>query len=233
IMEVPLCGHATIGAHYVRAIEGNMKSCRVIQKTKAGLLPVDIVRDDCDYSIVMTQGTPEVGSPLEEEIVKEIISALGIKENDLREDCPIAIASTGHAKIMIGIKSNHILHHLKPHMDKLAAISHQVGCNGYYVFTLNPHEDILVHGRMFAPAVGVLEDPVTGNANAPLGIYLVHYGICKALESENELSFSILQGEAMKRDGCMQVSVKIRHGKPVSVKITGQAVIAFKTEIEL
>ena len=31
--EVPLCGHATIAAHYVRAIEGSAVSGRVMQKT--------------------------------------------------------------------------------------------------------------------------------------------------------------------------------------------------------
>ena len=43
-MEVPICGHATIAAHYVRAIEGVAISGQVHQKTKAGILPVDIIR---------------------------------------------------------------------------------------------------------------------------------------------------------------------------------------------
>mgnify|MGYP000997145884 FL=1 len=44
-MEVPLCGHATIAAHYVRAVEGDAVSGRVRQKTKAGILPVDIIQE--------------------------------------------------------------------------------------------------------------------------------------------------------------------------------------------
>ncbi|MGL5437537.1 MAG: PhzF family isomerase [Lachnospiraceae bacterium] len=231
--EVPLCGHATVAAHYVRAVEGEAVSDRVIQKTKAGLLPVDIVKEESDYSIIMTQGTPEVGMPFESLIVEKIAAALGIELHDIREDCPVAIAGAGHSKIMVGIKSNQLLHGLKPNMAELSAISAVVGCNGYYVFTLNPDDDILVHGRMFAPAIGISEDPVTGNANGPLGIYLVNYGICSSLGSENELSFSIVQGEAIKREGGMQVHVKIDNKKPVLVQIVGQAVVAFKTEIEL
>ena len=231
--EVPLCGHATIAAHYVRAIEGEAVSGRVMQLTKAGILPVDIVQEDNDYSIIMTQGTPEVSEPFEPFMVERIAGALGIGVNDIREDCPVSIASAGHSKIMVGIKSNNQLHTLNPNMDELSAISAEVGCNGYYIFTLNPDEDVLVHGRMFAPAIGISEDPVTGNANGPLGIYLVHYGICGSLQSEEELSFSILQGEAIKRDGGMRVHVKIENKKPVLVRIVGQAVVAFKTEIEL
>lgn len=167
ITEVPLCGHATIAAHYVRAIERDAVSGRVIQKTKAGILPVDIVSEENDFAIVMTQGTPEVSIPFESSVIEKITEALGIKTSDIREDCPVAIASAGHSKVMVGIKTNRQLHSLSPNMDKLSAISAEVNCNGFYVFTLNPDDDVLVHGRMFAPAIGIFEDPVTGNANGP------------------------------------------------------------------
>ena len=118
--EVPLCGHATIAAHYVRAIEGSAVSGRVMQKTKAGILPVDIVRDSDDFSIVMTQGTPEVSVPFEEPLVRRIAEALGIDRKDMRGDCPVAVASAGHSKIMVGINSEPLLHSLRPNMDQLA-----------------------------------------------------------------------------------------------------------------
>lgn len=84
---------------------------------------------------------------------------------------------------------------------------------------------------MFAPTIGIAEDPVTGNANGALGAYLVHYGIVKHLETQNNLSFAILQGEAIKRTGGMRVNVEIQNGKPILVQITGQAIVCFKTEI--
>ena len=232
-MEVPLCGHATIAAHYVRAAQGDAVSGRVRQKTKAGILPVDIIQEHGDYSIVMTQGTPQVGKPFPAEVAERIREALGISLCDLHERCPVAVASAGHAKVMVGLKSNSQLHCLKPDLAKLSAISGEIRCNGYYVFTLNPQAEVLVHGRMFAPAIGIAEDPVTGNANGPLGVYLVHYGVCKDLESSDAFEFTIIQGEAIKRDGTMRVHVKKENNKPVSVQITGEAVVAFSTEIEI
>ena len=230
--EVPLCGHATIAAHYVRAVEGNLTG-RAIQKTKAGLLPVDIAFDGSDYSIVMTQAEPFVSKPFEKETVQDIVRALGIKMDDLREDCPVAIASAGHSKIMVGIRSRKLLDSLRPDAAALTEISHKVGCNGYYVFTLSPEEEILVHGRMFAPAIGIAEDPVTGNANGPLGIYMVHFSICPQLQESDHFDFFIRQGEAIQRDGGMKVHVIKQDGRAVRVQITGRAVIAFRTEIEL
>jgi trans-2,3-dihydro-3-hydroxyanthranilate isomerase len=39
------------------------------------------------------------------------------------------------------------------------------------------HEDSSVHARMFAPGVGVLEDPATGSAAGPLGAYVRKYNV--------------------------------------------------------
>lgn len=35
--EVPICGHATIASQYVRAIENNLESCRVMNKINIGM----------------------------------------------------------------------------------------------------------------------------------------------------------------------------------------------------
>ena len=232
-MEVPLCGHATVSTHYVRALEQGMDSCRVVQKTGAGLIPVDIVKEaDGDYSITMTQGAISIGETFAPELVEEIAHALGFGVEHIRADCPVCIASTGYGKVMVAIDSNELLHSLKPDNAALIAISKKIGCNGYYVFTINPGEEDLAHGRMFSPAGGVPEDPVTGNANGPLGAYLVHFGLCQE-GVEDHFSFRIAQGEAMGRAGRMQVDVDVENGKPVLVKLTGKAVVAFSAQIKI
>ena len=231
-MEVPICGHATIASHYVRSVESKAESGRVVQKTKAGILPVDVVKEGEDYSMTMTQGAISIGEPFDAELVARIADGLGIPRENLRSDCPVCIASTGYGKVMVAIDSNELLHSLKPNAAKLVDISKEIGCNGYYVFTLNPGEEDLAHGRMFSPAGGIPEDPVTGNANGPLGAYLVHFGLFQE-GAEEKFSFQIVQGEAIGRTGRMRVDVTKENGKPVLVQITGKAVIAFAAEITL
>ena len=46
--------------------------------------------------------------------MQDIVRALGIQIDDLREDCPVDIASAGHSKIMVGIKSRKFLDSLRP-----------------------------------------------------------------------------------------------------------------------
>lgn len=230
--EVPICGHATVAAHYARAVENKFDNCRTYQKTGAGILPVDIIKENDDYKIVMTQGQIEFGNIIEDENKEKLLTALNLKEIDLLDNYKIQIVSTGNSKVMIGIKNIETLNTLKPDYEALSKLSGIIKCNGYYVFTVNPQEsDILINGRMFAPAVGINEDPVTGNANAPLGAYLVHYNHVK--HNNSLFKFKIKQGEAINKAGIMEVEVKIENGKPVEVKICGNAVIVFKSELVL
>ncbi|MDZ4417308.1 PhzF family phenazine biosynthesis protein [Bacillus cereus] len=47
-----------------------------------------------------------------------------------------------------------------------------MNCNGFYVFKMNaPDANILIHRRMFAPAIGINEAPVTGNAYGLLDVF--------------------------------------------------------------
>lgn len=104
-IEVPSCGHATIAAHYIRALESRLPSCTVVQKIGAGILPVEIIQIGDDYRIVMTQGQIEFSPPLPQNERNAITTALGLSAFDLDERCPIQIVSTGHSKVLVGIKS--------------------------------------------------------------------------------------------------------------------------------
>lgn len=229
--EVPICGHATIGAQYAYAVEHGLDSQTIQQETQIGTLPVEIIKEEDDYKIIMTQGEVSVEEPLKEAYVVSILKALKLNKNDLIPEAPIAIASTGHSKVMIGISSNNTLNHLQPNFELLKEISKEINCNGFHVFTVNLGNDPLIHGRVFAPISGINEDPVTGNANGPLGAYLVKYNLVTT--NGSSLEFNAVQGEAMNRTGKMGVHVDIENRAPVKVQITGTANIAFRTKIEL
>ena len=230
--EVPTCGHATISAHFVRAIENKLPSCTVQQRIGIGVLPVDIIKEKHDYRIIMTQGKFEISPQITGKNRKDILNALHLTESDLDDRCPIQIASTGHSKVMVGINSREKLNSLIPDLSRLVNISRTIGSNGYFVFTFDSDDkNILTHGRMFAPAIGIAEDPVTGNANGPLGGYLVYHNILKT--SDGSVTFRGKQGEAIKRPGIVSVSVEVKDRKPFKVQVGGHATIAFKTEIEI
>ena len=68
---------------------------------------------------------------------------------------------------------------------------------GVFVFTTEGATDeVTVYSRMFAPGLGVLEDPATGGASGPLGCYLVKHGLVPPDRADRVVS---LQGVAMGR----------------------------------
>lgn len=231
-IEVPTCGHATIAAMYAKAIEENLASCVLKMKTKIGILPFEIIRSADSIKIWMTQGSIEIDEPFSSDIQERVASSLGLSLDDLDGRCPMQIASTGHSKVMIGIQSREKLNQLEPNLAELKELSKIVNCSGYFVFTLSLDDpSIQSYGRMFAPAIGINEDPVTGNANGPLGAYLVHNKLVAT--GNGSFTFNGSQGEAIGREGVVEVHVSIQDQKPTLVKIGGEAVVVFKTFIEM
>ncbi|GAK53274.1 predicted epimerase [Candidatus Moduliflexus flocculans] len=230
--EVPICGHATIASHYVYAKEHGIDQGIIRQKTKAGILPVEIVQEDHDLRIIMTQAAIKFGKTLDEAEIDLLVRGLRLRHDDLDRSLPIQIVSTGHSKVMVPIKSKAVLDAIRINETHLCELSALIACNGFYTFSFDTQErDVLVCGRIFAPAIGIAEDPVTGNANGPLGAYLTR---CHRIKQQHDgFTFTIAQGEAMRRKGYMNVHVYSSEKEAELIKISGRACIVFKTTISM
>lgn len=223
--EVPVCGHATVGAHFALAMEGGPVGRRR-QLTGAGVQVVEVIRRGDDHVVRIEQNPPVFHPPLQPALVQDVMAALGVVATDLDFRCPLQFVGTGHGKLLIGLEKRARLTALRPDLARLAELSPAVGSNGYFVFTLETEEDddAFCHGRMFAPAIGVDEDPVTGNANGPLGAYLVRYGLLP-VPADGRARFRARQQTAAGRGGFIDVEVRVERGEPVDVAIVGHAVL--------
>ena len=76
-----------------------------------------------------------------------------------------------------------------------------------------------VHSRMFAPGMGIGEDPATGAASGPLGCYLVRYGLVKRDPAAEIVSE---QGLEMGRPSFIRIRIE-RQGEDITaVRVGGQ-----------
>lgn len=221
--EVPICGHATIASHYLRSLKLKLPSGRVMAKTGVGILPVDIERESGNIKVIMTQGTPEIGDILSENHRDEALAALGLTRNDLVGDLPLQFISTGHGKVIIPIKNEAKLHQIKPDTDALKALTKKIGHTGYFVMTIHDDGPYKTHGRMFAPAIGINEDPVTGNGNGPAGLYMAHQ---RVLDFNESISYLGIQGEAMGKPGVIEVRIIKENSAISKLQVAGSAVEA-------
>lgn len=231
--EVPTCGHATVAAHFARAVEYGLPSGSLVQKTGGGLLQrVEIHRTADGVQIGMDQGVASFGPELSGVQVDRLLRALGADAADLADGGPVQVVSTGHSKVLVELRERTILDGLRPDPAALTALSHEVGSNGFFVFTRSTGDPtLLTCARMFAPAIGIAEDPVTGNGHGPLGAYLVRHGIAPA--TDGRLTFTGLQGAAMGRRGTVRVFVEEQHGGAVQVSISGDAATAFRAQLHV
>ena len=76
--------------------------------------------------------------------------------------------------------------------------------------------------RMFAPCLGVLEDPATGGASGPLGSYLFHHNLVTAQQASNLTS---LHGFHMGRPSNISISLRTHGTEIEGVRVGGVAVL--------
>jgi trans-2,3-dihydro-3-hydroxyanthranilate isomerase len=91
-----------------------------------------------------------------------------------------------------------------------------------FFFSLESGADgATAYSRMFAPSLGIGEDPATGGASGPLGCYLVRHGAVTADRARGLLS---LQGVKMGRPSHVHISIGLEGGEIRNVRVGGQAV---------
>ena len=227
--EAGFVGHATVAAHHVLSGKSGAPA-RIRQKSKAGIVDIEVRGTGRERRIAIRQNPPPLGRELNDRERLAVLDALALATDDLDPRCPLRIAGTSSTRLLIGVRSTESLNHLKPDMTRLTTLSAQIGAAGYFVFALTPQAgDHLSESRMFCPALGIGEDPVSGNAHGLLGVYLVHHGL---LEHDRRMAaFNGVQGRWLHRAGRVEIELEMTGGVPSAVWIIGQAVTVFQTEM--
>jgi PhzF family phenazine biosynthesis protein len=229
---VPFVGHATIAAQYVRAKKDGKPRGKLRQRTGAGIVEIEIAEIEGDLRVAITQSPPSLGPVIPDHHRTQVLNALGISSPSLHVDCPLQILAKGGTRLMIGLKSVDLLDSIKPDFEELKRLTSHVGAEGYFVFALDPEPGAnATRARMFCPALGIPEDPVSGNAHGMLGVYLVNHELLKP--KEGRVVFRGRQGDWVHRPGVVDVEVESTGRVAQSVRIIGDAVIVYEAEVQI
>lgn len=226
--EAPFVGHATLAAHAVLA--QSLPQALRRQKGRTGIVEVQALPDG-GFSI--RQSAPPLGRTLASAELEQVLSLLGLAREQLDADCPARIAGTASTRLLLGVREAQALDAMQPQLAALGALSPQLGAQGYFVFTRSSRvQGCSTEARMFCPALGIDEDPVSGNAHAMLGVYLVEHALLRA--DGAVARFVGAQGMHVGRPGRVEVAVELdAAGKPAAAAIAGQAVVVFEAELRL
>lgn len=221
--EVDLCGHATIATFWLLAELGVVSPCtprsatqpapeevRVTQKTRAGILPVDILFG-CEGKparVMMSQNLPTVVySPPDPEI-RWLETALGAPEGSLTgfEASRPQVVSTGLPDLIVPVTSREALLSMRPDMGALSGYCREKEIISVHCVSFETIEPgATVHCRDFAPAVGIQEEAATGTASGATGAYLVINGLVEMAGPVTRIVCE--QGHTMKRPSIIHVEI--------------------------
>ena len=228
--EVGFVGHATVAAQYVLSRRAEAPRSQR-QKSKAGIVDVEVHGTGEDRSIAIRRSPPPIGRELNDRERLAVLDALALASESLDTRITPRIAGAGGARLLIGVRGAEPLRHLKPDLARLTTLSAQLGAAGYFVFAFTGGAQPQVESRMFCPALGISEDPVSGNAHGLLGAYLAQLGLLAPVD--DRARFSGIQGHFLHRPGRVEVELEFRDGRLDGVWIRGQAVEIFETRMTL
>ncbi len=230
--EIPYAGHPTVGTAVVMAALGKVGAkgeTEISIEVGFGPLTLELIREKGAVRRVrMEQGEPAWEKPIGASAPRERIArALGLPGTALHKKLPPQVVSTGNRTLVLPLRD-------------VASVSAAVA-DARVLNTLEKELDILIaylvafdgeriHARAFCPGAGVPEDPATGSAAGPLGVYLALHGALPG----GAPRFFIDQGVEMGRPSEIEVTVEREaDGAPAGVRVAGSAVLIMQGHLEV
>ena len=226
--ELPFAGHPVIGtAHVLREIGKVSYDQKLIHlKLRIGTIPVYVEEGE---RLFMEHPQSKFLHVVES--VDLVAESLGLPSSAIDPRWPCQIVSTGVPALFVPITTLVSIQQIKINSAKLEEIFKALGTDMVYVFTTETLDsNSTLHSRLFAPFIGVPEDPATGSASGALGAYLAKYGVIKKDKLDR---IKIEQGYEMKRPASIYVQVKQEGTIIKSIRVGGESVTIIQGQLKI
>lgn len=242
LKELPYAGHPTVGTAVVMAALGKVAAeardgdVPITIEVGFGPLALELLKRNGRVSRVrMAQGTPTWGAPVTGvEVRGRIAAAIGVPFDALHPDLPPQAVGTGNTFLMAPLASAEAVSSAVADTRLLTDLESELSVTGIFFFAfVETPEGPRLRARMFAPGAGVPEDPATGSAAGPAGVYLALHGAVPGGVASGRGRFLIDQGVEMGRPSELDVTVLVEGGKPSGVRVEGSAVLVMRGEIDV
>jgi trans-2,3-dihydro-3-hydroxyanthranilate isomerase len=231
-VEMPMAGHPTVGSTFALASVGVIPrgQRRFVFGLNVGPTPVDLEWDGDRLRFVwMTQGRPVFGPAVANR--DAVATAIGLRSEDLVGHLPVQEVTCGVPYLFVPLRDREAVDRATPHAGAIEGLSGVSRTHpAMFVFAYEGARlkaGTTCYSRMFAPGLGVVEDPATGSASGPLGCYLLQHGLVSADEAQTIVS---LQGVKMGRASRIHIAIAGAAGAITDVRVGGEAVLVARGE---
>lgn len=218
--EMQFAGHPTLGAVQT-LIDAGITGNRIefTLELEVGLVPIKVTQRDGarPYLQLTTARVPETRGSVPSRA--DLARMLSLEEEDVLDDAQAW--SCGAPYLYVPVRDRASLARAKPDSAAWTQTLSGAWATDAFVFCRDPElPGSHVRARMFAPELGVIEDPATGSAAAALAGYLA------ARESvrTGTHKWVIEQGFEMGRPSILHVEADMSDGKVTAVRVAGTAV---------
>jgi trans-2,3-dihydro-3-hydroxyanthranilate isomerase len=222
--ELPMAGHPTVGTTFILARErmiespGDAAPSTVRLEEGVGPIPVEITwREGAADFIEMSQPLPTFGPVFGDKAA--IAAALSLDPPDIDARLPCQVVSCGVPFLYVPLANLDAARRARPRLDLIERHLHGFPPEVFVFTTETEFQGSGVHSRMFAPGLGITEDPATGAASGPLGCYLVRHNV---VGSDSQLDITSEQGVEMGRPSFLRIRVDHAGERITRVRVGGR-----------
>ena len=233
--ELQFAGHPTVGTAHVLAAIGNIAltgdETRIVLEEGVGPVPV-MIRSrggKPEFAQLSVAKLPEVGPPPPSN--EKLAAMLSLSPSDLvgGEMMPQAV-SCGTPFLFVPLTDRRAVGRSRAKPDLFESTLNGYVTDKVFVFAMDPEShDHHVRARMYAPAIGVPEDPATGSAAVAMGGYLA----ARDPRFEGTLRWVVEQGFEMGRPSILEVEADKQAGKVTAARVGGSTVMMCEGTIDL
>ena len=228
--EAPFVGHATLAAHAVLLALGRRgrRSVAASERHRNHRGQGHRRTGTAGPLFEFRQTVPDLENPLPLKTTLRVAEALRLPATSLDEMMPARIARKGSSRLLVPVGNARALEGLAPNFETLLELGHELGAEGFFVFAVtgakraaSAAQGMSTESRMFCPALGINEDPASGNAHVMLASYLFEMGQIGLHQS----GFLGLQGRHMQRPSEIHVRLERERSALIAAHIGGHAVL--------
>jgi trans-2,3-dihydro-3-hydroxyanthranilate isomerase len=222
--EMPFAGHPTLGTAYILGLSGEIaltgEETRIVFEEGVGPIPVLISAHEgkpvfCQLTAARLPEAGPVPPP-----AAEVAAAYGLSGEDLLggEYAPQAF-SCGVPFLFVPVKNRAVLARIRLDRERWERVLGNWWAKEAFLFSFDPERaGSDLRARMFAPALGIPEDPATGAAAAALAGYLA------ARQAQNR--WVVEQGFEMGRPSILEIEInRAESGAVAAVRVGGASVM--------
>jgi trans-2,3-dihydro-3-hydroxyanthranilate isomerase len=227
--ELPFAGHPTVGTAVLLAhLDGGDAPREIVLAEQVGPVTCKVRpgRGGGRASFDIPK-LPERLGPVPE--VSKLAAALSLKPGDIGGDGFVPERwNAGNGFSFVPVKGLEAIARARPDMGRWAEAIGPNDPQGVFLFCREVAEKgHSLHARMFAPGLGVIEDPATGSAVAALAGPLA-----AAKPGDGQHAYVIEQGYEMGRPSLINLTIDIRGGALTGATVGGDAVLVGEGAIE-